>query len=123
MTGMGILLILLGLVAAGVVADFLVENDLATAPDQTVALFGGSFRLSTPDVVLGGAVLAALSVQLLILGVGILRGSWGRRRRVLRRRVALLEQENASLRAREDPAAAVVRLPSEESEAVTGEPR
>jgi hypothetical protein len=65
---MGVLLILLGLIAAGVLADFLVENDLATAPDQAVGLFGGSFRLSTPEVVLGGAVLGALSVLLVILG-------------------------------------------------------
>ena len=119
---MGILLILIGLVAGGVVADFLVENDLATAPDQTVALFGGSFRLSTPEVVLGGAVLGALSVLLVIVGVGFLRGSWGRRR-ALKRRLAMLEQENASHRARENRAAAVVTLPSEESQAVTGEPR
>jgi len=119
---MGMLLILLGLVAAGVVADFLVENDLATAPDQTVALFGGSFQLSTPEVVLGAAVLGALSVLLVILGVGFLRGSWGRRR-VLKRRVAVLEQENASHRARENLAAAVDSLPLQESQAVTGEPR
>jgi hypothetical protein len=119
---MGILLILLGLAAAGLVADFLVENDLATAPDQTVALLGGSFRLSTPEVVLGAAVLGALSVLLVIVGFGFLRGSWGRRR-ALKRRVAVLEQENASHRAREDVGPAVATLPSEESEAVTGEPR
>ena len=91
---MGMLLILLGLIAAGVVADFLVENHVATAPDQTVALFGGSFRLSTPEVVLGAAVLGALSVLLVIVGVGFLRGSWGRRR-ALKRRLADLERENA----------------------------
>src|SRR5438034_2853214 len=121
---MGLLLILLGLVSAGVVVDFLIENDLAAASDQTVALFGGSFRLSTPEVVLGAAVLGALSVLLLILGVGFLRGSWGRRR-ALKRRVAVLEQENALHRAsaRENLGPAVVTLPSEESEAVTGEPR
>jgi len=118
---MWILLILLGLIAAGVVADFLVENDLATAPHQTVALFGGSFRLSTPEVVLGAAVLGALSVLLVILGVGFLRGSWGRRR-ALKRRLSDLEQENAAHRARENPAAAVVTLPSEESQTVTGGP-
>lgn len=118
---MGVLLILLGLIAAGVVADFLVENDLATAPDQTLALFGGSFRLSTPEVVLGAAVLGALSVLLVILGVGFLRGSWGRRR-ALKRRLADLEQENASHRARENLAAAVVTLPSDEAHAVTGPP-
>lgn len=118
---MGILLILLGLIAAGEVADFLVENDLTTAPDQTVSLFGGTFRFSTPEVVLGAAVLGALSVLLVILGVGFLRGSWGRRR-ALKRRLAVLEQENAAHRARENLAAAVVTLPSEESEAVTGGP-
>jgi len=119
---MGIVLILLGLVAAGVVADFLVENDLATAPDQTVALFGGSFRLSTPEVVLGAAVLGALGVLLVILGVGFLRGSWGRRR-ALKRRVSNLEQENAAHRARANLATGVDTLPSQESQAVTGEPR
>ncbi|MGH2658417.1 MAG: hypothetical protein ACRDHS_01835 [Actinomycetota bacterium] len=117
---MGILLILLGLVAAGVVADFLVENDLATASDQTVALFGGSFRLSTPEVVLGAAVLGALSVLLVILGVGFLRGSWGRRR-ALKRRVSNLEQENAAYRARENVATGDDTLPAQESQAVTGE--
>ncbi len=119
---MGVLLILLGLVSAGVVVDFLIENDLPAASDQTVALFGGSFRLSTPEVVLGAAVLGALSVLLLILGVGFLRGSWGRRR-ALKRRVAVLEEENALHRARQNLGPAVVTLPSEESEAVTGEPR
>lgn len=102
-------------------ADFLVENDLATAPDQAVGLFGGSFRLSTPEVVLGAAVLGALSVLLVILGVGFLRGSWGRRR-ALKRRLANLEQENASHRARENLAAAVVTPPSYESQAFTGGP-
>lgn len=118
---MGVLLILFGLIAAGVVADFLVENDLGTAPDQTVGLLGGSFRLSTPEVALGAAVLGALSVLLLILGVGFFRGSWGRRR-ALKRRLADLEQENASHRARENLESAVERLPSNESQAVTGGP-
>ena len=114
---MGVLLILLGLIAAGVVADFLVENDLATAPDQAAGLFGGSFRLSTPEMVLGAAVPEP-SALLMIIGVGFLRGSWGRRR-ALKRRLADLEQENASHRARENLAAAVVTPPSHESQAFT----
>ena len=68
---MGVLLILLGLAAAGLVADFVVENDLTTAPNQTVDLFGGSFQLSLPEMVLGAAVLGALAVVLVILGLGL----------------------------------------------------
>ena len=59
---MGMLLILLGLAAAGLVADFVVENDLTTAPGQAVSILGGSFRLSLPELVLGAAVLGALAV-------------------------------------------------------------
>jgi len=96
---MGMLLILLGLAAAGVVTDFVVENHLSTAPDHPVALLGGSFRLSTPEVVLGGAVLGALAVLLVVLGLGLLRGSWGRRR-ALKHRVVDLERENTELRSK-----------------------
>ena len=63
---MGMLLILLGLAAAGLVADFVVENDLTTAPSQTVSLLGGSFDLSLPELVLGAAVLGALAVFLVM---------------------------------------------------------
>lgn len=119
---MGIVLILLGLAVAGVVADFLVENDLTSAPNQTVALFGGSFQLSTPEVVLGAAVFGALSILLVILGAGLFRGSWGRRR-ALKRLIADLEQENAALRSRVELATAADTRSSEESPAVAGEPR
>jgi hypothetical protein len=101
-----VLLILLGLASAGLVVDFLVENDLASAPHQTVAFLGGSFRLSIPEVVLGAAVLGVLSVLLVVLGVGLFLGSWGRRRS-LKRKIAALEQENGELRARENLAAAI----------------
>jgi hypothetical protein len=101
-----VLLILLGLAAAGLVVDFLVENDLASAQHQTVAFLGGSYRLSTPEVVLGAAVLGAVSVVLIVMGIGLLRGSWGRRR-ALKRRIGALEQENRKLQARENLAAAV----------------
>jgi hypothetical protein len=95
-TSMGMLLIVLGLAAAGVVADFAVENDLTTAPDQAVSLFGGSFSFSFPEVVLGAAVVGVLAVLLVILGLGLLRGSWGRRK-ALKRQIADLRQENADL--------------------------
>src|SRR3989454_9257642 len=96
---MGMLLILLGLAAAGLVADFVVENDLTTAPTQTVSLLGGSFKLSLPEMVLGAAVLGALAVFLVMLGLGLLRGSWGRRR-ALKRQIADLRLENTDLRSR-----------------------
>jgi len=96
---MGMLLILLGLAAAGLVADFVVENDLTTAPNQTVNLLGGSFDLSLPELVLGAAVLGALAVLFVMLGLGLLRGSWGRRR-ALKKQIADLRLENTDLRSK-----------------------
>jgi hypothetical protein len=96
---MGVVLILLGLVAAGVVADFVVENELTTAARESFELFGGSFDLSRPQLVLVAAVLGAVAVLFVILGLGVVRGSWGRRRS-LKQRMAELESENTSLRSK-----------------------
>lgn len=96
---MGVVLIVLGLAAAGVVADFLVENDLATAAQESFALFGGSFELSRPRLVLAASVLGAAAVLFVVLGLGVARGSWGRRRS-LKQRMAELERENTSLRSK-----------------------
>jgi len=96
---MGIALILLGLLAAGIVVDFAAENWSAGTADLTFALFGGSFTLTQMQVVLGAAVLGAVAVALCIVGAGLLRGSRGRRRNV-RRRVDDLERENAALKQR-----------------------
>jgi hypothetical protein len=92
-------LILLGLLAAGVVVDFAVENDLAGAPERTFSLFGGSFTFNETQVVLGAAVLGALAVLFLVLGAGMSRGSLGRRR-ALKHRVSDLERENNDLRSK-----------------------
>jgi len=96
---MGIALILLGFLAAGVVVDFAVENDLAGAPERTFSLFGGSFTFNETQVVLGAALLGALAVLFVVLGIGMSRGSLGRRR-ALKHRVSDLERENDALRAR-----------------------
>jgi hypothetical protein len=77
---MGILLILLGLVAGATVADFMIENHLATAPDQAFKLFGNHWHLSQPELVLGGAVVGALVLALLAVGFGLLGHGLGRRR-------------------------------------------
>ena len=96
---MGIALILLGLLAAGVVVDFAVENDLAGAPERTFSLFGGSFTFNETQVVLGAAVLGALAVLFVVFGIGMSRGSLGRRR-ALKHRVTDLERENDALRSK-----------------------
>jgi len=109
---MGVLLIVLGLAAAGVVADFVVENDLTTAQDQALTFLGASFRFSLPEVVLGAAVVGAVAVVLVILGLGLLRGSWGRRK-ALKRQIADLRQENSDLRSKVHLLTAVGAGPSQ----------
>ena len=96
---MGIVLILLGLAAAGLVVDFAVENWSAAANEVTFSLFGGSFSATQVEVAIGAAVLGALAIALCVLGAGIMRGSRGRRR-TARRRMSELEHENAELRDR-----------------------
>ena len=96
---MGIALILLGLAAAGLVVDFAIENWSDAANEVTYSLFGGSFTATQVEVAIGAAVLGALAIALCVLGVGLLRGSHGRRRST-RRRISELERENAALRDR-----------------------
>lgn len=105
---MGVGLILLGLLAAGLVVDLVIENDLAGGPTG-VSLLGGTFTFSESQLVVGAALLGALSVLLVVLGIGFVRGSWGRRR-ALKSRVAELAAENAALRSRAH-LAAIVRSP------------
>ena len=95
---MSAFLILLGLVAGGVVADFVVENGL-NGPDQSFQLVGNSFHLSTSTLVLAAAVLGGLAVTLIVLGIWLLRGSRGRRRGI-KSRVADLERQNTELRSK-----------------------
>lgn len=106
---MWILLILLGLVTAGIVGDFVVENHLTTAPDQAFLLFGRSFELSRPKLALATAILGALAILFLGLGVGRLRGRRGRRRGL-----KALEQENTELRAKLHLVTAVSAVPHSE---------
>jgi len=97
---MGVLLILLGLVSAGALAGFIAENDLLSAPTQAFTMFGQDVNLSTAAISIIAFALGATTVILLIVGIGLLRGSWGRRR-ALKRRIADLEQENLELQSRE----------------------
>lgn len=96
---MGIALILLGLVAAGLVVDFAVENWSTGANDLTFSLFGGSFTATQVEVAIAAGVLGAAAIALCALGAGLLRGSRGRRRNT-KRRISELERENVELRER-----------------------
>ena len=112
---MGIALILLGLVAAGLVVDFAAENWSAGAPDLTFSMFGSSFTATQVQVAIGAAVLGAIAIALCVLGAGFLRGSRGRRR-TAKRRISDLERENAALRERRhDEADEVVHVDHREA--------
>src|SRR6266542_4773008 len=92
---MGILVILLGLAAGATLADFMMENHLATAPDQAFKLFGNHWHLSEPELVLAVAVLGTL----LAVGFGLLGHGLGRRR-VARAERKDLEGQVATLQGR-----------------------
>ena len=94
---MGMLLIVLGVASAGLVADFLVENHLTSAPSESIGLLGTSFKLSQPEVVLAAFVAGMLAIVFLAFGAKLARGRRGRRR-ALKVRVRNLEQENKELR-------------------------
>jgi len=117
---MGIVLVLLGLFSAAVVVDFVIENNLAGAPDRSFELFGGTFTLNQTEIVLTAAVLGGFAVLFLVLGLGLSTGSWGRRR-ALRHRVSDLERENDELRSR--PAAVVPVVPSDTVDVRTADER
>jgi cytochrome c-type biogenesis protein CcmH/NrfG len=97
---MGLLLIFLGLLTAGVVADYVAENNLLTAPNETIVLFGAKVPVSGMAPVVGAFLAGLVAMLLIVVGLGLMRGSWGRRR-TLKRRIAELEWQNTELRSRE----------------------
>jgi hypothetical protein len=103
---MGVVLLILGLGAAGVIADFLVENGLGEGPDRTFELFGTTFQMSTTEVVLGAAILGAIAITLVAIGLGVMGVELGRRRerraerRALENRVDSLVRRNDELERR-----------------------
>ena len=97
---MGLLLIFLGLLTAGVLADYVSENHLLNAPNQTVMLFGTKVTVSGVAPLVAAFLAGVLTLLLVVVGIGLLRGSWGRRRN-LKRRIAELEWQNTELRSRE----------------------
>ena len=94
---MGLVFVLIALLITGVIVDFAIENEVVGSPERTFELFGGSFSLGETQLVIVAAVLGALAVTFVFLGMTMARSSRGRRR-TLRRRVKTLERENKDLR-------------------------
>ena len=107
---MGVLLILLGIALAAVLADFLVENDVATAATQPFTLFGTSIELSVPVLVAIAFGIGVLAVLLVVAGV---RRSRGGRRRLMQQRIEDLRDQNARL-ATQRNLEAVIHIPEAE---------
>ena len=104
---MGVLLILLGIATAGVLADFLIENDVATAATQSFSLFGTTIELSVPALVAIAFRLGVLTVLLIFAGV---RRSRRARRQLLQQRIEDLQDQNARLATKQN-LEAVIRVP------------
>ena len=107
---MALLLILFGVLLAGALADFLYENDIATAATQPVTFLGQTFNLSTPVIAAIAFGLGALAVLLVVAGIRRIRR---KRRRRLEDRIAQLEDENARLATRKN-LPNVIRIPDSE---------
>jgi hypothetical protein len=114
----GVLLILLGIALAGVLADFLVENDVATAATQQFTLFGTSIELSVPVLVAIAFGIGVLAVLLVVAGV---RRSRRGRRRLMQQRIEDLRDQNARL-ATQRNLEAVIRIPDAEPSEVVDVP-
>jgi hypothetical protein len=120
---MGLLLIFLGLLTAGIVADFIAENHLLSASNETFVIFGTHITVSGAAEVVIGFLAGMVTLLLIVLGVGLLRGSWGRRR-ALKQKIAELEWQNTELRSRQrleevvqaTHARTVVQVPEPETE-------
>ncbi len=93
---MGLLSILLGVALMGVLADVLIENDVATAATQSFQVAGTTQELSMPVLIAIAFVMGALAIGLILAGIRSMRRG---RRKMLKQRVRTLEDENARLHA------------------------
>ena len=107
---MGVFLILLGIALTGVLADFLIENDVATAATQQFTLFGTSIELSVPALAAIAFGMGVLAVLMMLAGV---RRSRRGRRRLMQQRIEDLRDQNARL-ATQRNLEAVIRIPEAE---------
>ncbi len=104
------LLIVLGVLLAGVLADFLIENNVATAAAQPITVASTSVDVSTPVIAAIAFGLGALAVLLIVAGVRRFRRT---HRRTMQDRMTRLEEENARLVTQEN-LRNVIRIPEAE---------
>jgi membrane protein implicated in regulation of membrane protease activity len=115
---MAILFILLALLLVGAVADFLFENDVATAAPQPMTLAGLTFHLSPPVLAAIAFGMGVLAVLLIFAGIRRMRRTG---RRTLQDRLARLEEENARLVTHRN-LPNVIRIPDTEPTAAADPP-
>ncbi len=107
---MGLLSILLGVALIGVLADVLIENDVATAATQSFQVAGTTQDLSMPVLIAIAFVMGALAIGLILAGIRSMRRG---RRRMLKQRIRTLEDENARLHTQRN-LQRIVRIPESE---------
>jgi hypothetical protein len=94
----------------GVLADVLIENDVATAATQSFQVAGTTQELSMPVLIAIAFVMGAVAIGLILAGIRSMRRG---RRRMLKQRVRTLEDENARLHAQRN-LQRIVRIPESE---------
>jgi hypothetical protein len=109
---MGLLAIVLGLALMGVLADILIENDIATAAEQSFLAAGTTQHLSMPVLVAIAFAMGAVAIGLILAGIRSLRRG---RRRMLKQRIRTLEDENARLHTQRN-LQQIVHIPEAERE-------
>lgn len=108
----GVLSIILGLALLGVLADVVVENDLATAVHEPLTIVGTTQSISAPMIAILAFAAGAFAVVLIVLGIRRLRHAG---RAQLQERIRTLQDENARLHTQRN-LQNIVRIPEAEIE-------
>ena len=106
----GVLSIILGLALLGVLADVVVENDIATAAHEPLTIVGTTQSISAPVIAIIAFAAGAFAVVLIVLGIRRLRHAG---RKQLQERIRTLQDENARLHTQRN-LQNIVRIPEAE---------
>jgi hypothetical protein len=106
----GVLSIVLGLAVLGVLADVIVENDVATAAHEPLTVIGTTQSVSVPVIAIIAFAAGAFAVVLIVLGIRRLRHA---SRKHLQERIRTLQDENARLHTQRN-LQNIVRVPEAE---------
>jgi hypothetical protein len=114
----GVLSIILGLALFGVLADVIVENDLAGAIHEPLTIAGTTQSVSAPVIAIIAFAAGAFAIVLIVLGIRRLRHAG---RKQLREKISTLQDENARLHTQRN-LQNIVRIPEAAPEPTTAEP-